>query len=256
MEEYKKILKRTGIVLIAVGVIDALIMFYCISHGFKYKSLLSVFAVVGGIFLTQNNLKAANIVSFFSALLFAWVIGLLILFPFNVPLKLQATFFRLHSLLIETCLCAVLLIACLLLWIYSSLTSAAVMREIEAGQVPSGFVWKRPVLGFLTGGCLVILLNVFIVMSKQSAEAETLVQKAKLKAGGDYQYYLSSFSKRGAGDDRNNKATVIAYSGDEIKKINIEEQYERGILSSISFDVVYDKPKKQQAISAAAGEGK
>lgn len=246
MEEYKKILKRTGLVLIAAGIVDALVMFYCINHGIKYKSLFNIFAAAGGVFLVRYNLKAARIVSFFSALLFSGIIGLIILTPFNIPIKLQVTFFRLHSVLIETCLCAVLLSACLFLWIYMSLNSPAVQRAIEAEKASAGFVWKRPALGYWIGGCLVILLNVFFVMSKQPAEAGSLLEKAKLKTGGDYQYYLSYFNKRVTGDDKIIRATVIAYAAEEIKKLDIEEQYQGNSLSSISFDTVYDKPGKQR----------
>jgi Na+/phosphate symporter len=244
MEDYKKILSNTGTVLIAAGIIDALFTVYCVSHGIKYRSLFSIFAIAGGVSLLRHSLKAARIVSFFSALLFSAVIGFVVLLPINLPLKLQATIFRLHGLFIVTSLCAVLMFACLIFWIYSSLTSGAVRREIEAGNTASGVVWKRPVWGFWAGACLIIALNIIIVISKQSPETFTLIEKAKLKAGGEYQYYLTSFAEKMNGGNKNIKASILAYSDEEIKKINIEELYEANTISSISFDVFYDKLNK------------
>jgi hypothetical protein len=127
---------------------------------------------------------------------------------------------------------------------------------MEAVNTASGLVWKRPAWGFLAGACLIAALNVFVVASNRSVEAMSLIEKAKLKAGGDYQYYLGSCSKSIAGDTKNTKATIFAYSDKEIKKINIEEHYEANILSSISFDVVYDKLNKQPSAPADAVAGK
>ncbi len=57
------ILKRVGIALILVGVIDIAVMIYCIANRIGYSSSFNVFAVVAGIFLYRGGIKAAKFVT-------------------------------------------------------------------------------------------------------------------------------------------------------------------------------------------------
>src|SRR2546425_9956416 len=99
MNSYRPVLRRIGIVLVVIGVIDIGFMIYCIMTGRSYSSSLNIFAVIAGIFLIKGNLKAAKIVTWFSAFLITGLFGvLLVLFPLTQPFDLWRTEFHLNPI--------------------------------------------------------------------------------------------------------------------------------------------------------------
>lgn len=92
MTEHRAVLKRVGLVLVAVGLADVAVMIYCIATRQSYSSSINVFAVAAGVFLIRGSLAAAHWVACFSAFLLAVLIGrIFILFPFLQPFDLLAT---------------------------------------------------------------------------------------------------------------------------------------------------------------------
>jgi hypothetical protein len=59
---FTPILRKTGGVLLAVGLIDIAVMIYCIANQISYSSSFNIFAVVAGVFLLLGNLRAAGAV--------------------------------------------------------------------------------------------------------------------------------------------------------------------------------------------------
>jgi hypothetical protein len=55
--DYTAILRKTGWVLVAVGLIDIAMMIYTISLGMSYSSSLNIFAVVAGLFLIGGKIE-------------------------------------------------------------------------------------------------------------------------------------------------------------------------------------------------------
>ncbi len=55
MEEYRAILKRVGLVLIAVGLCDIIFMIYCVSQGQSYSSSFNIFAVIAGVLFATSR---------------------------------------------------------------------------------------------------------------------------------------------------------------------------------------------------------
>ena len=90
------ILKRTGVVLLTVGLIDIAVMIYCIVNGISYSSSFNVFAVIAGIFLLRGSLRTASVVRWFAVFMFAAFVALLIAWPFIQPLGLTLTQLRLN----------------------------------------------------------------------------------------------------------------------------------------------------------------
>jgi hypothetical protein len=95
---YLPVLKRVGIVLVFVGLLDIGQMIYCIAKGIYYSSSLNIFAVVAGIFLMRGSLRAAGIVLWYAAFGLTAVCGLLVICPLFVSPRLAYTAVRLYPL--------------------------------------------------------------------------------------------------------------------------------------------------------------
>jgi hypothetical protein len=72
---YPVILKRAGIVLVVVGLLDICALIYSIVNRTPYSSNLSVFAVIGGVFLLRGSLRAASLVQWFALFIAAAELG-------------------------------------------------------------------------------------------------------------------------------------------------------------------------------------
>jgi hypothetical protein len=102
MNGYRAILKRVGIVLIAIGILDIAYWIYCILQGQNYSSSFNIPAVVAGVFLLRGDLRAVPIVTWFAVSMLSNFVSILILLPFLQPAELWATQFRLD--LVDLCL--------------------------------------------------------------------------------------------------------------------------------------------------------
>ena len=81
------ILARVGTALLIAGVLDVVVMIYCIANGESYASSFNIFAVWLGILLIRGSLWAASVVRFFVAFFLAGAIGLIAAFPLLQPVK-------------------------------------------------------------------------------------------------------------------------------------------------------------------------
>ena len=85
--EHRKILRRTGWVLVGVGILDTGLMIYCIIHSLNYSSSLNLFALGAGVFLVRGNLEAVRVIVWFSAfMLSGFLLGSVAVFPWLKPL--------------------------------------------------------------------------------------------------------------------------------------------------------------------------
>ncbi|MBV8249935.1 MAG: hypothetical protein JO200_15990 [Comamonas sp.] len=92
------ILKRTGTVLLGVGLLDIALMVYCIVKSVSYSSSFNIFAVVAGIFLLRGSLRAAAIVRGFAMFALAGHLTLVLASPLLQPMALTLTRVRLGPL--------------------------------------------------------------------------------------------------------------------------------------------------------------
>jgi hypothetical protein len=58
--DHLPLLKKAGLVLVIVGLMDIGLMIYAIASRVSYSSSLNVFAVVAGAFLLRGNLRAGD----------------------------------------------------------------------------------------------------------------------------------------------------------------------------------------------------
>jgi hypothetical protein len=215
MNKYRKILKRVGIVLVIVGVLDLAYMAYCIANNQSYSSSLNIFSVIAGIFLVRGSLQTAKIVTWVSAFMLTGALGAtLLILPFMKPLGLWAVEFRLNP--ISTGLLVLILPVAIVLssWVYKQLRSPAVMQaRASVGQIVtpprSAFV-----LGiFLSVGSAAVLY--FMINGDSGAKA---AQLAQAQLGAAYKYQVTAIHWSGG----HYRASVTAYRDNEIKSVDVE----------------------------------
>src|SRR5690349_11783541 len=79
----RETLKRVGLLLVIIGVIDVGFMFYCIATNRNYSSSLNIFAIIGGILLLRGSLSAARVITWFAAFAMTSFLGGIALAPLN-----------------------------------------------------------------------------------------------------------------------------------------------------------------------------
>lgn len=213
-----EVLRRVGWALVAVGLFDIGFMVYCIMNNFSYGSSLNIFAVIAGVLLLRQSMKAAQIVSFFAAFMLSASIPPAILVALLMPFDLLVTKFRLDPLgSISSTLVSLALLA-FLLWVYRSLTSPVVL---QARRV-AGVGYRKPIFAFVAGFAVFVGLSVMIIVGFNGPSAEKALAmamaKAKENAGSKYSYFVTFM--RWAGDS--GSAVVTVYNATEIKEVNVE----------------------------------
>lgn len=207
-------LRRVGWALIAVGLADIGFMVYCIMNGLRYSSSLNIFAVIAGVFLLRQSMKAASIVSFFAAFMLGGLGLTAVLFPLLMPFDLLATQFRLDPAGSALTVLLAVVFLTFAFWVYRSLTSALVMEARRAVGVNA----KKPVSAFVIGVLLAVGLSVVMALMTRGSSAESAIAKAKEKTGPGYKYYVTSMHWSGG----SGSATVTAYNSAEIKEVKVE----------------------------------
>jgi hypothetical protein len=91
-----KILRNTGGVLLAVGLIDTAVMIYHLVRFESYSSSFNILAVVTGILLLQGSLRTVSFMRWYSLLAIPTFIALLFIWPFLQPFDLTLTQYRLN----------------------------------------------------------------------------------------------------------------------------------------------------------------
>jgi hypothetical protein len=222
MNDYRAIMMKVGFALIALGTIDVAYMIYCIMHGVGYSSSFNIFAIIAGVFLFRGNLKAIRIIRWFSAFLSSAFIGMIVLFPFFMPLDLMITYLKLHPIAFTYSFIAIALII-FLFWIYKTLNSESILAALAQNNVENKWLMRTPKKGFIFGGSLPIIL---VIVMSVSLFGET-PGKAKIEAekitGPGYKYHVTSWNINATfGGKTFYRATVTAYNDHEIKDVHIE----------------------------------
>jgi hypothetical protein len=235
--------RKVGIALLVIGILDIGYMAYSIFNGFSYTSsfnifnvsggdvyaassegeLVSVFesilaVVVAGIFLIRGNLIAALITRFFVTFFVTAVFGIVILYFYLMPIdlimvqiKLQSTLI-LSFALIPSCVIAILIWMCI-----QFSTSESTQAFIDGGYkstIPKLISFSAVAVVTL----LLILIGVFFNFTYSSEAITKAVKSAQEQYGNNYQYHVTSFNI----ENDHGIATVIAYSNEAIKTIEVE----------------------------------
>jgi len=212
------ILRRTGIVLIAVGAVDIAAMVYCMVNGISYSSSLNVFAVVAGVFLVRGSLAAASLLRWFSVFSLAVLCSLVLAWPVFQPFDLTLTQFRVSPA--ASALSALLFAGLIALfgWIQSQLGRPPVLEAILA----AGRKVRSMKFPAAAGVALVVLLatGVPLMVSGESGDKAIAIARAQLGAG--YKYHVSSLSVSSTSAGTSSSARVTAWNDREIRIVPVE----------------------------------
>ncbi|MEO8998788.1 MAG: hypothetical protein ABI227_02185 [Rhodanobacter sp.] len=214
MDNYRWVLKRTGLVLIVVGLLDIAYMVYCITHGVGYSSSFNICAVVAGLFLLKGHLGAVQLITRFAAFMLSASLGMvLVLFPLLMPPGLWRARWHLDPLGTLGGVVFMVAAVALVFWIYRQLRVPSVVQaRIAAGQSAS-----PPRLALLVGALLVVGLAVVLHFTLRGETAARAIQLAQAKKGLAYEYCVTSMNWGGD----HGRATVAAYNDREIKSVDV-----------------------------------
>jgi hypothetical protein len=216
--EHSAILRKTGWVLIAVGVIDIAMMIYTVSQGMSYSSSLNIFSAVAGFYLLRGSLVAASAVRWFAVFLLSAACSLLVIWPFMQPIGLTVTQIRLNPLLATGAATFTLTLLAFLFWTQRQLGLPAVL----AAQVAAHRRVRSLRLPVALGTGLVVLLAFivpFVLGGSSGARAKLL---AELQLGSSYQYHLSSLHYSSGSQGTAYRATVTAWNDQEIRTVPVQ----------------------------------
>ena len=219
--QHLAILKRVGIVLIVVGLIDICVMIYCILHEISYSSSFNFFAVIAGLLLVRGSLRTAKVVRWYLVFQLAVLLPAICLIPFIASWDLTLTYLRLNPTLLKT-ICAIAVVMAVffyaLFW---------VVRELGRQPVQSAFVevglsrssTRTPVLvGF---GMVLFLAGMFAYLMNGSW-AQHAKELAKKQTGTGYNFFVSSLHSSGGPGQRKVSAGVVAWNHSEIREIDVD----------------------------------
>lgn len=215
MTDYRVILKKVGLALVAFGVVDIAFMIYSVSNSQSYSSSFNIFAVIAGVLLIRGNLGTARVVTWFSAFMLTGFIGAIVfILPFLQPIGLlvaQAKLNPVPSILLWLMAAVVL---ALLGWSYRQLRSAPVLGALKA----SGRSTAMPKVAIGVGIAIVAFLAVMLNMTLNGAAGAKATDLARQQLGPGYNYATQSIQWGGG----HGSAVVAAYNDNEIKYIPVE----------------------------------
>jgi hypothetical protein len=214
MADYRAILKRVGLAWVVFGLADIAFMIYSIANGQSYSSSFNIFAVIVGIFLIRGSLGATTLVTWFSALMLAGFIGVILIFPFLQPLGLLVVQAKLNPVGSAVTWLMAIAVLVLLGWSYKQLRSPSVLEARKA----SGRTTAMPKIAFALGIALVAFLGTMLGMTLNGATGAKAVELARQQLGSGYKYSTQSFSTGGG----HTSAIVAAYNDNEIKYVPVE----------------------------------
>lgn len=217
-QAHAQVLRRAGMVLVAVGAIDIAVMVYCIANGISYSSSLNIFAVVAGVFLIRGSLVAAGLVRWFAVFFLAAMCALLVAWPFMQPIDLTLTQARLSPISTGVSVLLLLAVAVLCLWLQRQLGSPPVIVATRA----SGKKVRSMRAAAAAGLGLVLLLAVAIpqmLAGESGARAKTVAQE---RLGAGYRYHVSSLSMSTTSGGTTVSARVTAWNEKEVRVVPVE----------------------------------
>lgn len=216
--EHRPILRRAGVVLIVVGLLDVVLMVYGILSNMAYTSGFNVLAVVAGIFLMRSSLRAASLVRWLAVFTLAGCASLVIAWPFVQPIDFTLTQLRLSPLLTIGSLGVAVVLGLVLFWLYRELGHVSVL----AAQVAAGRPVRDMRIPAVVGICVVVALAVFMGLLLGGEAAMKAKAIAAKQLGAKYRYHVTSLSISSNSQGTFVSGTVAAWNDTEIQNVSVE----------------------------------
>jgi hypothetical protein len=213
---YLPILKRVGLVLIVVGVIDVGWMIYCIVHRIGYSSSFNIFSIVAGIFLVRGSLRGAAFITRAATFLLAGFLGLVFVWPVFLPAGLALAELRIYPLRFLASAAFMAFVLGLLFWVVRQLRREPVLEAIARSgrKIPS---LRGPIVVGL--GLVVIVASITgLSLRSDSKRAE---QIAASQVGKGYSLHVTSISTVWSSSGKKVSAIVTAWNDHEIREIPV-----------------------------------
>jgi hypothetical protein len=211
------ILKRVGVALITIGGLDIMFMVYCLMTGRSYSSILNLPALIAGIFLFRQNLRAASIVRWWAVFVFAGFATALPMFILVQPFDLTITELVLYPG--ATLLTVALTVGLLTLtgWMAYQLGR----EPIHTARDLAGRKRRDMRIPIALGLALSIATAGFSLNMLRGERAEALKAIAAEKLGPDFQYAVSSMQIVKSKNETRVFGMVTAWNVSEIKRIRV-----------------------------------
>jgi hypothetical protein len=223
MTNYRIILKKVGVVLIVIGILDIGFMIYCIVNEANYSSSLNILAVIAGSLLYRGGLKTAKVVAFFSAFFLTATVGIMLVFPIFIPPDLLLTQIKLDPLSSAGYIIVALSFLLFLVWVLKNLTSPEIYAAMNSKGINTKSFFSRPRTGIICGIFLVAILGSTLPVLLRGESAEMAKIEAQKKVGTGYKFVVSSININSNFKGKTAiYAIVTAYNETEIKEVEVK----------------------------------
>jgi hypothetical protein len=209
------ILKRAGVVLLSVGILDIGLMIYAIASQVSYSSSLNLFAVIAGVFLLRGSLRAAAVVRWFALFLLAALVSGTLVAPILQPLDLTLTQFQINPLAFLGSLALFAVGLALFAWLGRELGSP----PVQLARKTAGLPVRRPGIPVALGVTLAVVLAVVSLLVQRSESAVRAVQEARATLGDEYVYHVSSLNYRSSTEGKLVSGVVTAWKSGSVKSL-------------------------------------
>lgn len=220
---YKSILKRVGVVLLAVGILDIGWMIYTIARGRSYSSSLNIFAVVAGILLMRGGLKTAGVVRWFGIFMLTALVGVLLALPLLQPIRFTMMEVRSAGTGIVGSLAIAVLLLGVLYWIAKELGREPVLAARPAANIKRRDMRVPAACGVL----LAVVAGVGAKWMQGLDSAQQAIKRAKEEVGPGYSFHVQSLNIVQTADTKAVRALVTAWNDSEIREVPVAWQEAR-----------------------------
>lgn len=215
--QHSPLLRRAGLVLLAVGLIDLAALVYCLANGIEYLSGFNLFAVASGILLLRGSLLAASVVRWMASFMLAGSVALLLALPVMQPFSLTFTQLRLNQGPSLGTVALTAAVVVLLAWLVWQLGRA----PIAAARERAGLRQRDMRIPALVGLVPVVALGVFLASMRIGATANNAKIMAEQQVGPGYRFHISSLSSSRGDKGTSVVGVVTAWKEDDIQRIPV-----------------------------------
>ncbi|MDP3835054.1 MAG: hypothetical protein Q8Q82_13920 [Hydrogenophaga sp.] len=213
-------LKRTGLALLALGLIDIAVLIYCIAHRISYSSSFNIFAVIAGVLLLRGSLRTASAVRWLSAFMGAAFVAMLFVWPLVQPWELTFLQIRLSPFQSLFTLLIFILMVALLAWLYHQLGNQAVLDARSA----AGRRARDMRIPAAIGVGMVVLLAAALPMLLEGDSGRKAKELAQQQLGTGYKYHVSSLRISKTSQSTSVAAAVTAWNSEEVRTVPVSWQ--------------------------------
>ena len=212
--DYRPLLKRVGIALVVVGLLDVALMVVAIMSRTSYSSSFNIFAVIAGIFLIKGSLRVASLVRQFVLFFLGALVSFAVVSPSVVPPGYLLVQLQLNPMAIIGSLAGLVLVVGFFLWLVRELGSSVVLQARQEAGLPP----RRGLVPFYIGVGLAGLLAISSYFVQHSESANRATSEARTALGEDYSFYVSSISFRTSSEGKAVSGIVTAWKSGSIKE--------------------------------------